>query len=125
MKKNSWLLLSSSLLLAGCTTTITNLTPSTEPRQTNGLYSFEVDFDTRQHSIRRNSLQPYVLIGSQAYPMQRNSVLDNRWETLVPVPADKEYVNYRYKFNYELSRIPKPAPGSKLSQPYQLQILDK
>src|SRR6185369_358237 len=90
-------ILLSSLLFSGCTTTITNLTPSTEKRSPNGLYPFEVALDTRQHSIRRDSVKPYVLIGTQAYPMDQTLSIKNRWETLVPIPGDKEYVSYRFK----------------------------
>jgi hypothetical protein len=128
MKKNSWpvwLLLLSSLLISGCTTTITNLTPSTQKRNANGLYPFEVVLDTRENSLRQQTLKPFVLIGTQAYAMQRAPMLSNRWETLVPIPANKEFINYRYKFNYEYNCIPRPKPGSKLSPPYQLQVLDR
>jgi hypothetical protein len=119
------LLLLSSLLFAGCTTTITNLTPSTEKRNANGLYPVEVELDTRDRGIRQDTLKPYVLVGTRSYPMRPTLMLKNRWETLVPVPADQEYVNYRFKFNYDRRSIPKPHPGSKLSQDFQLQILDK
>ncbi len=115
----------SSLFLAGCTTTITNLTPSTQKRNKDALYPVEVVFDTRQSVIRRDTLTPYVLVGSQIYPMQRTLDLKNRWETLVPVPPDKEYVNYRFKFDYDYKSIPRPKPGSILSVPYQMQILDR
>lgn len=128
MKKKSWsfgTLLLSSLLLSGCTTTITNLTPSTQKRNPQGLYPFEVVFDTLQHSVRKESLQPFVIIGDQTYPMQPTPRVDNRWETLVPITANKEYVNYRFKFNYLYNCIPAPKPGSKLSTPYQLHVLDK
>ena len=129
MKKKKLLslgpLLLSSLLLAGCTTTITNLTPSTQRRNPNGLYPVEVALDTREYCIRKETLKPYVLVGSRIYPMQPTLMLKDRWETLVPVPANMEYVNYRFKFNYDLRSIPEPTPSSKLSRPFQLQILDK
>jgi len=118
-------LLLSSLLFVGCTTTITNLTPSTQKRSPNALYPLEVELDTRDHSIKRETIKPYVLVGSQSYLMQPTLGLKNRWETLVPIPADKEYVSYRFKFNYDTRSIPEPSPGSKLSQPFQLQVLDK
>ncbi len=124
-KKPLSLVLVSSLLFAGCTTTITNLTPSTQKRNRDGLYPVEVALDTREQCIRQETLQPFVLVGPQVYPMQPTFNLKNRWETLVPVPADKEYVNYRFKFNYQTRSIPKPKPGSKLSRPFQLQVLDK
>lgn len=128
MKKKpllTYALLLSSLLWTGCTTTITNLTPTTHKRNANGLYPFEVALDTREHSIRRDTLQPSVVIGDHLYPMQQTLMLKNRWETLVPVPANQEYVNYRFKFDYQSRSIPEPKPGSKMSRPFQLQILDK
>src|SRR5262249_41463838 len=73
MKKKSWpvgLLLALSLLSAGCTTTITNLTPSTAKRNPTGLYRFEAELDTTERAIRQDTVQPYVLIGPMAYPMQ-------------------------------------------------------
>jgi hypothetical protein len=127
MKKNFWsggtLLL--CLLLAGCSTTITNLTPSTAKLNTNGFYPFEVVLDVHQHAIRPKTLQPYVLVGSQAFPMQPAPKLNDRWETLVPISPDKEFVNYRFKLNYEYSAIPRAKKGSQLSVPYQLQIVEK
>jgi hypothetical protein len=115
----------SCLLLTGCTTTITNLTPSTAKRNPNGLYPFEVELDTRDNCIKKDTFQPFVQVGTQIYPMDQTLGLKNRWETLVPVPANREFVSYRYKFNYSVRSIPEPTPSSKLSRPFQLQILDK
>ena len=112
-------------LLAGCTTTITNLTPSRQVRNTTGLYPFEVAWESSQQSLRKESLKPYVVIGLESYPMQATPMIKNRWETLVPVLADKEIVNYHFKFDYEYNAIPVPRQNSKLSRPYQLQILEK
>lgn len=112
-----------ALLLTGCaTTTITNLTPSKVERNSSGLYQFEVALETRQQSLRQESLQPYVLIGLESYPMQPTPVLKNRWETLVPIPADESVVHYRYKFDYEYNSIPQRRKSSLLSAPYRLQI---
>jgi hypothetical protein len=118
-------LLLSSLFLAGCTTAVTNLTPSTQKRNPGALYPFEVALDTRQHCLRRETLRPYVLIGTQIYPMQPTLLMSNRWETIAPISPDKEYVSYRFKFDYKSRAFGAPKPGSKLSPPYQLQILEK
>jgi len=118
-------MLVSSLLLAGCTTTITNLTPTTQKRNPNGLYPFEVELDTREHCIKEESLKPYVLIGNQAYPMEPTPMLKNRWETVVPIAGNQEFVNYRYKFNYDVRSFGKPEPSSRMSPSYQVQVLDK
>ena len=113
-------------LLVGCgTTAITNLTPSRLPRKDNGQYSFGVEWNSRQKSLIRDSIQAYVVVGLDQFPMQRTPMLTNRWETLVPVPADKNIVTYRYKFDYEYRGFSNRKLDSKLSKHYQLFILDK
>jgi hypothetical protein len=124
--KKLWPVALVALLLAGCTsTTITNLTPSRVPRNANGLYPFQAAWKSNQQSLRQESIKPYVVIGLDSYPMQPTPLVKKRWETLVPVPADKTVVNYRFKFDYEYNSIPIPRPNSKLSTPYQLQVLEK
>lgn len=113
-----------TLLLTGCTTTITNLTPSQANRNANNLYPFEVTLDTTQQSLRKDSIKPYVLIGLESYPMEPTPHLNNRWEALIPIPANKDVISYRYKFDYDYNAIPQKRSGSKLSSPYQLQIVD-
>lgn len=119
-------LLSVALLLTGCSTTITNLTPSQLPRNQQGLYPFEVAMDTTQASIKEDTIKPYVMIGLEKYPMEPTPMLKNRWEALVPIPASTNVVYYRYKFDYRYDRIPEPGESSRLSpQTYQLRILDQ
>lgn len=114
-----------ALFATGCSTTITNLTPSQLPRNANNLYPFEVSFDTTQKTIRENTLTPYVMVGTQLYPMQPTPMLKDRWEAQVPIPAMTNYVYYRYKFDYQYDRIPTPGESSRLSPTYQLEIVDK
>lgn len=118
-------LLLSSVLLSGCATTITNLTPSTQTRNPSSLYPFEVALDTRDRCIKRETIQPFLVIGSEVFPMRPTLGLPNRWETVVEVPPSKEYVSYRFKFDYQTRGIPEPKPGSKLSPPFQLQVVDR
>ena len=114
-----------AFVFTGCTTTISNLTPSQLPRNPNNLYPFEVSFDTTQKTVRENTLRPFVMIGTQLYPMQPAPVLKNRWEAQVPVGANTNYVYYRYKFDYAYDRMAKPGESSRLSPTYQLEIVDK
>jgi hypothetical protein len=112
-------------VFCGCSTTISNLTPSQHPRNPNNLYPFEVTFDTNQKTVREQTLKPFVMIGTQLYPMEPAPMLKNRWEAQVPIAANTNHVYYRYKFVYEYDRIPKPAESSRLSPTYQLEIVDK
>lgn len=112
------------LFLTGCSTTITNLTPSTVPRNPQGVYPFEVEFETTQATIKEDTIQPYVMIGLEKYPMERTPMLLNRWEAVVPIPASTNLVYYRYKFDYLYNQIPEPGEGSRLSETYQLEIVE-
>ncbi|HVY72164.1 MAG TPA: hypothetical protein VHH73_19685 [Verrucomicrobiae bacterium] len=114
-----------ALTLMGCTSTnITNLTPSREPRNVNGLYSFQMAWKSNQRSIRKDTIRPFVIVGMDVYPMEPTPLVKNRWETLIPVPAGKNVLNYRFKVDYEYDSIPIRRPDSKLSPPYQLEIME-
>lgn len=119
------LALVSLAIFCGCSTTISNLTPSQHGRNPDNLYPFEVTFDTNQKAVREHTLKPYVMIGSQLYPMEAAPMLKNRWEAQIPIPANTNHVYYRYKFDYQYDRIPTPGEGSRLSPTYQLEIVDK
>ena len=119
-----WPVLLILLFLCSCAS-FTNLTPSKLARNSNGLYPFEVAWQSRQQSLRKESIQVWVLIGLDTYPMQPTQIVKNRWETLVPIPASKGSVSYRYKLDYEYNSIPIPQKESVLSPPYQLEITKK
>jgi hypothetical protein len=106
-------------------TTLTNLTPSQVARNTSGLYPFEVVFDTTQQSIQEDTLKVFVVLENESFPMQRTPKLIHRWEAFAPVPADKEAINYHYKFDYQYLSIPERRANSRLSPPYQLRIVNK
>jgi hypothetical protein len=113
------------LALSGCSTTISNLTPSRQVRNANNIYPFEVQFQTAQKSIKQNTIKPYVIIGTETYPMQPTPMLKGRWEAQVPVAATNNFVHYRYKFDYEYDRIPTAGQSSRLSPTYQMQFSDR
>ncbi len=122
----SFALLLLPLALAGCTSIqVTNLTPQQLPRDANGLYPFEVAWRSNQRSLAKDSIKPYVVVGSELYPMQPVLVVKNRWETLVPVPASETLLHYHYKFDFDYYSVPIVRSDSKRSRPYMLEIEDK
>ena len=59
-------------LLLGCVqTTITNLTPHRMPRNKTGFYPVEMIWESNQTALRRETVEPVVLIGTNTYPMKR------------------------------------------------------
>jgi len=115
-----------SLLLVGCSTNITNLTPKQTSRNANGFYPIEAAFKTTQQSLRWSSVKPSVIVGKEFFPMRSTPMMTNRWETLIQVPAGVNVVYYRFKFDYTYNNFgTPPQPNSKLSPTYRLEISDK
>ena len=113
-------------LLAGCTTsTITNLTPRELPWSQTGLYPVEAMFQSNQRTLDSASMKPIVIFNNQAFPMRQTQLTQGRWETLVPIPDGTRVINYHFKFDYEYSAVLMRGADSKLSPPYQLQIVDE
>ncbi len=114
----------SLLLLAGCATQFTNLTPQQQVRDTNNCYRVEVAFNSTQETLRWQSIQPKIVVGKESYDMRPTPFMTNRWEGLIPVPPDKNAVTYRYKFDFRYNRMGTPGNDSALSREYTLRILE-
>ena len=123
MKKKFLPVLILPLLLAGCATSITNLTPLQQARNADNQYTVEVALDSSEQALRWDSVRPQILVGSQAYPMRGTLLMTNRWEGLVPVPPSASSVKYRYKFDYECNSMGKPKAASQVSHEYTLHIV--
>ena len=117
--------LTAVLALTGCTGTLTNLTPQYQTRRADGLYPVAVAFETRQASLRWNSLKPFVVVGDKFYPMRPMPLMTNRWETLLAVPADANVVHFRYKLEWQYNAIPVPQNDSQITKPQTLRIIDR
>ena len=114
------------LLVTGCATTFTNLSPQRQVRNTNNLYPVEVAFNSRQQSLRWETIKPMINIGNEFYPMRPTLRMTNRWDGLVPVPAGKNVTEYRYKFEFKYNAVGQPPQDdSALSPVYKLLILDR
>ena len=114
------------LFMAGCGTTITNLSPKRATKNPSNFYTLEAALSSSQQSLRWSSVKPSVVIGSEFYPMRPTPLMTNRWETVIPVPPGEKVIFYRYKFDFTYNAFgAPPKPDSALSKIYRLQILDK
>jgi hypothetical protein len=126
MKLKKFLLLLPALLLAGCQTgTFTRLTPNEQPRNANNLYPVEAIFQSQQQALRWDSIKAYVWVDGKTYPMRQEPMVENRWEGFVPVPANENTVNYRFKFDYLYNSFGNSKPNSENSKTYTLKVLDQ
>jgi hypothetical protein len=122
MLKRMLLCIFAPLLLAGCTSTFTNLTPLHQTRNANNLYPVEVAMTSRQQTMRWDSIRPQIMVGTEVYQMRPTNLMTNRWEGLVPVPPGTSLVHYRYKFDFDYNTMGRPKPDSALSPEYTLHI---
>src|ERR1041384_6294516 len=125
MRNLAWLVAVSALVLAGCASSrITSLTVTRQPRNPTGMYPVEFAWDSNQQTLIAGSVKPYVVVGFDFYPMRPSLGISNRWETVIPVPADKNSITYHFKVDYQYRAFGKPAKSSKLSPSYRLDITD-
>jgi uncharacterized protein YceK len=115
------LLLLLPVALAGCSS-ITNLTPTQYPRDPSNYYRVEAMWRSRKQVIQSESFKPLVVVDFQNYPMRPVPLVEDRWEAFIPVPADKDFVRYHYKFDFMDYAFGKPKGDSQMSAPYQLTI---
>jgi hypothetical protein len=116
----------SVLLLTGCAATFTRLSPLQQPRNPNNLYPVEVAFNSQQQSLRWETIQPYVLVNGELYPLRPVPLVQNRWEGFVPVPPGANSVDYRFKFDYKYNNLgTQPKSNSAYSSAYKLTIVDQ
>jgi hypothetical protein len=113
-----------SLLLAGCATQLTNLTPQLRTRNADNQYLVEASFNSRQQTVRWQSIRPQIVVGTDLYPMRPTPLMTNRWEGYLPVPRGTSQVRYHYKFDFEYNKMGKPGSDTALSPEYILRIQD-
>ena len=112
--------------LTGCASTFTNLSAQRQARNASNLYPVEVKFDSRRQSLRWESIKPTVIVGRDQYPLKQTKFMNNRWEGLIPVPANAKEVSYFYKFDYQYNDFGKPpSTDSSSSANFTLKILEQ
>jgi hypothetical protein len=111
-----------ALLLAGCATTFTNLTPQVQDRNAANQYPVEAAMDCSRQNLRWDSIRPRIIVGNKSYPMNPTPLMTNRWEGYVPVPPGTGAVRYHYKFDFEYNAFGKPKADSAVSPEYTLRV---
>jgi len=123
MKLKNFVFLLPALLLVGCASQFTRLTPLQQSRNPNNLYPVEVQFNSNEQAIRRDSLKGFVEVNGQLYPLHPEPLVANRWEGFVPVTPGSGEVEFRFKFTYLYNAFgSQPKSGSATSATYKLRV---
>jgi hypothetical protein len=119
-------LLAALVLAAGCTSRMSNLTPTASPRETSGLYHFETEWTSTQRTrnLRQSDIQAFVVIDEKVHPMERIPGMANRWEADVPLPPGKNPVFYHFKWEYVTAGFGANLPNSTRSEVYRLEVVE-
>jgi hypothetical protein len=126
MNLKKFLPLTLALMLTGCASIFTRLSPLEQPRNPNNLYPVEVQFNSQDQSMRWDSLKPYVLVQGQLYPLHAVPMVPNRWEGFVPVSQSSDETEFRFKFDYLYNAFnPEPKQASATSPLYKLKIVNQ
>lgn len=114
------------VLAAGCSSQVSNLTPSALPREQTGLYHFEAEWTTNQRSVglRSADTRAFVVMDQVAHPMERVPGMTNRWEAQVPLPKTRNPVFYFYKWEYGMAGFGRVNPNSIRSPQYRLEVVE-
>ncbi len=122
MNLKKFLPLTLALILTGCASQFTRLTPLQQPRNSNNLYPVEVQFNSEQQSLRWDTIKAYVQVNGQSYPLTAVPMVPNRWEGYVPVSPTGNETEFRFKFDYQYNDFGGPKPGSSSSPLYKLKV---
>ena len=119
-------LLAALVLAAGCTSRVSNLTPTASPRESSGLHHFESEWTSTQRTrnLRQSDIRAFVVLDQKLYPMERIPGMTNRWEADVPLPAGKNPVFYHFKWEYATAGFGQTHPNSIRSPEYRLELVD-
>ena len=90
-----------AVVVTGCAPKYINLTSRRVPRVTESVYPFEVQWETPRRSGSKAEVKAYVVIDTQVFPMTKIPNTEDRWEAQVPLPAEKSFIPYRFKFDYD------------------------
>lgn len=112
-----------SAWMIGCaSTTLTNLTATSQPRNAKGLYLIEYQWDSTQYTLKPESIKPFVVVGFDSFEMRPTAKMTNRWEAFIPVAPDRDSVVYHFKVDYEYMDFGKAAHSSKSSPEFKLYV---
>jgi hypothetical protein len=120
--KKLLLVAAAAAFVAGCAPNYVNLTPTKVTPTPEKVYPFEVQWDSPRRGANNASVQAYVVIGTNFFPMTRIPNTPNRWEARVPLPPELTVVPYRFKFDYTYPGLPKSEIASDRSPEYQIGV---
>ena len=111
-----------TLLLTGCSLTITNLTPDTVPANPSQIYTITARFEPKANAIIATSIQPRIIIDGQSYKMSKATAGTDLWEFEYQLPASRPNARYYFIANYDVRSGDGSSPQEQTSELQTLNI---
>lgn len=109
--------------LAGCGVHIVNTTPERVPASPTGTLTLSAQARVKQQTVVPSSLDAFVVIDGEHYPMVMDPAIFGRFEYEYQVPAGSELTRFYYILNYlTQKKDAAPLAQQRLSDLYQVRL---
>ena len=90
-------------LLAGCDVKIINRTPATFSENPSGVYTITAEVQVKSGVVKKDTVQPSIVIDGQIFPMTRSDLAPNMWEYDYKLPVGRGEGKYYFIATYDTS----------------------
>ncbi|OIO58998.1 MAG: cell surface protein [Verrucomicrobia bacterium CG_4_10_14_3_um_filter_43_23] len=128
MKRKSFLnlpLFATVGLLAGCGTTVSNLTPKQVPQNPSGIYAMSMSTHIPDADVIRPTVESRIVIDGQEHPMSLKPGSRNIYVYEYDMPEDQNEAKYYYLINYDVLYGSKSKPKELKSELYEMQLINR
>jgi hypothetical protein len=90
-----------AVLLGGCATmSLTNLTPSSQPENPSGIYTFTLRVTPKSSSVVPDTIAPHIVVGGESHDMQKNATIPGIYEFDYKLPPGQDSIGYYFLVSY-------------------------
>lgn len=114
-----------ALLLAGCDVKIINRTPATFSENPSQVYTITAAVKVRGGVVRKDSVQPNIVIDGQSYPMQKSPLGDDIYEYDYHLPSGRTEGAYYILATYETESGGRVNQRESFTELYHFTVVNR
>lgn len=114
-----------TLVLVGCTPTITNITNDSIPQNASGLYTVSMAVSTDNGAVIEESYAPMVVINGERHPMAPSDLGPNVFDYDYPMPEGAAEAKYYFILDYDVDYHGSPGARQITSDIYAFVLTNR
>lgn len=114
-----------SLLLCGCKTTFTNLTPQQVPQNPSGIYTLSFAAKIGESDVAKDSIEGFITIDGERHPMRETSPGSRVFEYEYAIPQNRQHATYFYEMQYKVNVHDSERERYAVSEYQNLQLTNR